>query len=414
MHNTHSVELARQLMLVPVLVGLIGCEQQATEHPCQEENHCVRQDGEVMCEDGYTWEDPNDSDNYNCVATSSNESERADAGSAEDDNSYDFTTAHPWFPCPSELDPNVTEVTAFDQEYQYFGTENRREVEADVNFPETEQWAQVGLWFQLQCPDSGLCDHWDRAGSLQLVLNPSAPVEERQSVELLRHITPYRIAMCQYIDVTPLARLLKGQQTLSSWIDTWVGPGHSNGEGWKVTAKFIFYPGPRAAADEVVNIWGRRSITVGQVAPEENVDSQIEPAVVEIPSNAQQVLAHVTTTGHSFGNTGNCAEFCEMRHDLLVNGQVATSINPWRPDCARNPVSPQYGTWEYPRNGWCPGAVSVGHVFDMTDWVIPGQEAEIDFDILLENGTEYHNLSPVDLLPYTMASLKLYIYTSDD
>jgi hypothetical protein len=40
------------------------------DHPCVEENHCLRVDGELECEDGYTWEDPADADNYNCVSIS--------------------------------------------------------------------------------------------------------------------------------------------------------------------------------------------------------------------------------------------------------------------------------------------------------------------------------------------------------
>jgi hypothetical protein len=118
----------------------------------------------------------------------------------------------------------------------------------------------------------------------------------------------------------------------------------------------------------------------------------------------------LTTTGHSFGNTGNCAEFCQMRHDIIVNGAIAHSINPWRNDCSDNPVSPQYGTWEYPRNGWCPGASSVGHMVDLTGLVTPGETATIDLDIRMYDGSEYDNTSPVDLLPYTYVALKLYTY----
>jgi hypothetical protein len=47
--------------------ALLGCPELGG-HPCKEENHCIREDGELYCEDGYTWEDPEDSENYNCVA----------------------------------------------------------------------------------------------------------------------------------------------------------------------------------------------------------------------------------------------------------------------------------------------------------------------------------------------------------
>ena len=159
----------------------------------------------------------------------------------------------------------------------------------------------------------------------------------------------------------------------------------------------------------MINIWGKRNITVGQSGEGETVDDQIEPVSFTIPEDATRVVAHLTTTGHSFGNTYNCAEFCEMRHDMLFNGDVF-STNPWRGDCDVNPVSPQYGTWEYGRNGWCPGAVSVGDKIDVTDSVNIGGENTFDFDILLANGSVYQNTSPVDLLPTTATSLKLYVY----
>ena len=325
---------------------------------------------------------------------------------------YDFEANAPWHTCPAEMpSEGVSVVNAFEAADQYFGDPNLRQIESEVTFPESGSWSSVGMWFQLECPSNGLCDHWDRSGSVQLVLNPDAPEgEPKEYVELLRHITPYRVGMCQFVDVTPLAHLLKGTRTLNSWIDTWVGPGHAQGEGWRVTVNFVFYPGPDAGAAEVLNIWGRRSITVGEVEPDKNVDSQIEPVSVEIPDTANQVIAHLTTTGHSFGNTYNCAEFCQMRHDIIIDGAVVESINPWRPDCAQNPVSPQYGTWEYPRNGWCPGGSALGTLVDITPYVSPGESTSVDLDIRMYDGAEYDNMSPVDLLPYTYVSLKLCAY----
>jgi hypothetical protein len=323
---------------------------------------------------------------------------------------YDFAAQAPWYSCgPDSLPNEVVMVNGFYKEDQYFGAENKRQVEIDVEFPESGSWAQVGLFFQLECPENGLCDHWDRSGSIQLILNPDDEPESHQVVEVARQITPYRTGMCQYIDITELAPLLKGKKRLTSWIDTWVGPGHNQGEGWRVTTRFVFYPGEDAAPAEVINIWSRRSITVGEVEPDKNVDSQIEPVTFTVPEGTTKVMAHLITTGHSFGNTGNCAEFCPMRHDVIING-TPYSANPWRDDCAANPVSNQAGTWKYPRNGWCPGAIAVGDKLDITASVLPGQDNTLDFNILLANGQEYDNLAPVDLLPNTLVSLKLYVY----
>jgi hypothetical protein len=314
--------------------------------------------------------------------------------------------------CPEEAFPEeATVVTAFDQAYHYFGAENQRVIVEEVEFPDFADWNQVGLYLELECPESGLCDHWDRTGSLQLVLNPEAPSEDWEHLEIMRHITPYRIGMCQYADVTPLASLLTGTQTLASYIDTWVGPGHVDGDGWRITFRFVFYPGEPRQADQVLNVWGRRSITLGFLDPEHNLDSQIDPVPVLIPADATRVEARLTTTGHAFGNTDNCAEFCPLWQDLLVNDQMR-SILPWRTDCEHNPVRPQQGTSQYDRNGWCPGAIVVGHTIDISDLVVPGEEAVIDFDVrTFPEGEEYENTDPADYDPYEWISLHLFVYT---
>ncbi len=324
---------------------------------------------------------------------------------------YNFKDAAPWYQCPEEDFPeDVVVVTAFDQADHYFaGEDNKRDIEADVTFPAEKNWAQVGLMLKLECPENGLCDHWDRTGSIQLIKNADDE-EKREVIEITRHITPYRLAMCEYIDVTEMAHLFTGKQKLKSFIDTWVGPGHDQGEGWRITVKFVFYPGEKKTADEVINIWGFKNTTVGEMEPEKSVDSQYEPVEVTIPKEAKRVVAHLTTTGHSFNNTLNCAEFCEMRHDIIVNDEIVSSTNPWRADCDQNPVSNQYGTWKYPRNGWCPGAISVGKMVDISDEVKIGDKNLFDFDILLKDGSVYENTNPNDLRPYTFVSLRLYIF----
>ena len=333
----------------------------------------------------------------------------ADAGGQA---SYDFEAAAPWYTCPTDpLPSNAVVVTAFDQEYQYFGTEDRRTVQAQVDLPTDTGWSQIGLWFELDCPESGNCDIWDRVGSVQLVLNPEDDPADWQYVSLARHVTPYDQGMCEFIDVTPLAPLLTGTRTLTSFIDTWVGPDSgSNGEGWNVTVKLVYFPGTPAPADEVINVWGDRTITVGEVDAGLTVDDQVDPVEVPIPAEATQVLAHITTTGHSYANTLNCAEFCQMRQDLYVNGTLF-SENPWRDDCESNPVSPQAGTWEYDRNGWCPGSIVVGKILDVTDAIIPGEDNEFNFDIRLGDGDEYVNTNPDAWRPNEIAALKLYVYS---
>jgi len=323
----------------------------------------------------------------------------------------DFDYDDPWFRCQDDaISDEATVVRAFDQDLHWFGSENHRSITREVEFPAAQDWNQVGLRLHLECPESGLCDHWDRTGSLQMVLNPEDPEEDWEYLEIMRHITPYRVEMCEYVDITALAPMLTGTQTLVSWIDTWVGPGHSNGEGWRVTWDFVFYPGDDRTPNEVVNIWGRRAIEVGNLDPDRTVDAQTDPVEIEIPADASYVEARLITTGHSFGNALNCAEFCVMRQDLYLDGE-RRSVLPWRTDCEYNPVNGQQGTWLYDRNGWCPGAITVGQTIDITDMVTPGETAELDFDIRLDDGTEYENTNPGGgATPIEWVSLQLFIY----
>ncbi|PIE91123.1 MAG: hypothetical protein CR997_03095 [Acidobacteria bacterium] len=322
---------------------------------------------------------------------------------------YHFAEHAPWYECPEELPENAVIVPAFEQVYHYFGAENHREIEQTVVFPNETNWEQVGLQFTLECPENGLCDHWDRSGSIQLVLNPDEERENWEYLELTRFITPYRMGMCQFIDVTPLAAYLQGEQKLVSWIDTWVGPGHSDGEGWRVSANLVFLPGQKQGPREVINVWGRRNLNLGNLEEGHDIASQITPVNIDIPDWVTKVEAHLIATGHSFGNTYNCAEFCEMRNDIIVNNIPFSSI-PWRGDCEFNPVSPQAGTWRYDRNGWCPGAIVLGHQIDITQALQTGAGNTFNYNVLMANGEPYENTQTNNATPYQILSLKLYLY----
>lgn len=323
----------------------------------------------------------------------------------------EFASRAPWFVCPSSPDPEGAVVLrALDRVDHYFGAENRRDVWTEVDFPASRNWSQVGLRMKLECPASNDCDDWDRVGGIQLVLNPDAPREAQQPAELLRLVTPYNVGMCMLVDVTHLAPLLVGRQTLHSFIDTWVGPGHSDGDGWRLTAEFVFVPGPRGGPDRVLNVHGRRIVILGYDDDARDVASQTPPIPVRIPATATRVDARIVTTGHGWGNTtGNCAEFCRLRQDLYVNGE-RWSHDPWRGDCERNPVNPQGGTWKYDRNGWCPGTVALGKGFDVSTVVVPGADNLVDYDVRKTDGSEYVNNGGHDFEPQEHASILLSVW----
>jgi len=99
-------------------------------------------------------------------------------------------------------------------------------------------------------------------------------------------------------------------------------------------------------------------------------------------------LAHIVGTGHGWENTeAKCGEFCKATFQLRVNGKDAGEpIQPWREDCDKNPNNDQMGTWPYPRNGWCPGAVANGHFVDVSSLVQEGGEHHVSLDLTHVDG----------------------------
>jgi hypothetical protein len=56
---------ALMLLLSPIACTLPGGN--GGDHPCKQENKCLRDGDQNRCADGFQWEDPSDQDNFNCV-----------------------------------------------------------------------------------------------------------------------------------------------------------------------------------------------------------------------------------------------------------------------------------------------------------------------------------------------------------
>lgn len=272
-------------------------------------------------------------------------------------------------------------VIAFDGTPVYFlgweDGQNQRQVDVELEFPPAELGYETAtLELGLRCPAGG-CDWWDRAGYIGVV--EGAGTEDERVLEVARFMTPYRVGGTWTIDVSSLRPLLSGTRTLRVFIDTWVGPGHANGDGWLVDARFDFVGGvPAELPVEVIPLWAYSEATVGD--PALPVDGQVEPATVAIPAAASRVELRSIITGHGQGNADNCAEFCQLAHGYLV-GTEAVQRTVWRDDCADNPINDQQGTWMYPRAGWCPGADVIAWVEDVTAGATPGQEVQVLYDV---------------------------------
>ena len=298
---------------------------------------------------------------------------------------------------PASLE-RVVRVPLYSSEPVYFSggdaAVNRRQVDRMVRLPgPMADLTRVTLELRLACPDGG-CDAWDRSGYLGIVQAPGGAAPRRDAIvggagvggtsvlELVRFITPYGVGGEWTLDVTALVPLLYGERAFRLGIDTWVGPGNQQGAGWLVDATLHYrYSAPGTGEPlpfAVLPLWEPQEIDYGD--PGLSVSDQIPARRVRIPEGTGRVEVRAFVTGHGQGNADNCAEFCSRQHTLRV-GHVLFRQIVWRDDCESNPLLGQMGSWQYPRAGWCPGALVEPWIADVTAAIASGVGVEIAYDV---------------------------------
>ncbi len=264
-------------------------------------------------------------------------------------------------------------VTTFQNEYINWADDH---IQTFVFPDEDRTYSKVTLYYTLGCPGyPGDCDPWDRLGFLRVL-------QEDEEIEIARIITPYDITgnggpgECTWeIDVTAYQTVLRDSVTLSLYISTWIG----GNEGWLVTTTFEFIARPHLLVPyQIVNLWQNDWILYGD--PDDPQEDHLQPITVDIDAEADSVVLRAIATGHGQGNTDNAAEFSYKEHSAVVNSDLFSHYL-WRDDCEDNPCSPQGGTWLYDRAGWCPGDKVTPWDLDITNSVIPGQTAVIDYNV---------------------------------
>ena len=208
-------------------------------------------------------------------------------------------------------------------------------------------FSKITLHLDLTCPAAG-CDPYDRIARI-LVAVPGA--DQGSFFEIGRYITPFGVKGKWDIDVTDLAPILTGgPKNFRSYLETYA----QNGQGWIVTASLIYVGGiPDPEPISVAPLpWD--SLPVGD-PPSQPIDKSLPPQTISFAVPPSRVRVRLLVTGHGQGNSDNCAEFCDLTHSVLVNGAPIDSRSLWRDDCDQNPIH-QKGSWQYPREGWCPGS----------------------------------------------------------
>ena len=257
-----------------------------------------------------------------------------------------------------------TTITAFSNVHHFFGNSgNNRTLIENVEFPlSNDGYSEIIMNISLECPNGG-CDPWDRKANISIK-------QFGTWYEIGRYVTPYGIGCGWSYNVTDYRSILKGSVEIKSYIDTWVEPG------WLVTVDFTFITGTPFTPNTIVrNIWNSEYIVYGDETNPPNI-----PTVQEyIPNDAQYVKLRITTTGHGQGNTDNAAEFSYKNHEIIINDDNSIIHDFWRDDCEYNQCSPQFGTWQYDRAGFCPGDKVLYQDFDLNNLLPVGQVSSLDY-----------------------------------
>lgn len=227
-------------------------------------------------------------------------------------------------------------------------------------------YSKVMAYLDYICP----CDPWDRIGSVNIT------GANGWSTELLRYITPYGVACHDSIDITDYVSQMQGKVYLKS---SFTSPSTVT-----ITLKYI-QGTPTHKYSWVSRLWvgdypfGLWSASGAQQPVPHKTVNLNQMFNTQIKAASIRMIA----TGHGWGdaNTSNAAEFYNATHNIKVNGTTAFTQHLWQ-TCNPNPAgcSPQSGTWQYNREGWCPGSIGMLWRWDLASFVGQTTDLMYEFD----------------------------------
>ncbi len=199
------------------------------------------------------------------------------------------------------------------------------------------------------------------------------PFEIVDRFELGRYITPYGINLdlgedgfTWVFDVSDYAPILKGDKRLTAG-------------NWQelLDLKFVFFEGtPPRDIVAIQNVYGGGGYNYNT---SDLINDNLEEKSFDLPTEAEMAKLKIRTTGHGFGGTLNCAEFCPRNNNIYVNGLLTYTQELWRNTCGLNPLYPQGGTWIYDRANWCPGAEVATDEYELTPFLVNGQPLTLQY-----------------------------------
>jgi len=275
------------------------------------------------------------------------------------------------------------EDTTFVQAHNYVDMDWYGNYDAWGVFPDgTTSYRKILMHYDMRCSSSG-CSGWDYTTKIIILDDTGEYNEEGNPIffnaqTLANVITPYGTYMQgngtegfspnwvqRYTyDVTDFANLLVDSVKMRAFYGGW-------STGFNVTLNFEFIEGtpPRDVID-VQNIWSGSSAY-------SDLSNILEDTLIFIQEEAENSTMRVTISGH-----GQDGEFTDgVNYFIKLDNNSLYTQEIWRDDCGEVALYPQGGTWIYDRANWCPGDKATTRQHELTEYIIPGEENLLDFDI---------------------------------
>jgi hypothetical protein len=287
----------------------------------------------------------------------------------------------------------------FDAEQHNFGAAGQTHARSLYMPDDLSDYSEIYIHVDLECPTGG-CDPWDQPAYLSII-------HEGYEYEIIRYITPYGVACGGWVwDITDFRPIMTGKTDFVSIIRVW------GASGWLVTMQLELVPGePEYPYITIDRLWNEHNWVYG----DPDISYDFPEKTIPIHQETQEAKIRMTMTGHGQGNTLNAAEFSNFTHHLWIDGVETFEQHLWKTDCDSNICSPQSGTWEYSRAGWCPGEDVQPWMWELNELFTAGNDMTVDFVLadytnLLNTG--YNGSSHTE--PHYRCHAYLFQYSTDE
>lgn len=262
-------------------------------------------------------------------------------------------------------------------------------------------YQKIIMKFTLGC-GTPACSHWDYTVDTELGKKSGAIDSSFVSEDSVTHDTTW--AYSEHVDFTEVGRLITPYGNYMDWAwpiaqrhgfdSSWTHPYiydvtdyaamlkdsvnvrvHYDGwsDAFRAKVEFIFIEGPPSRTVGDVREIYHTGIGYPNSAGFESVATT---KTFSVNSNVTSAKVVIHMTGH-----GGSGEFDPHYVHLKVNNNEVYSRLLWKDDCDINPVSPQGGTWIFHRANWCPGDKVPVFEADITPYITPGQNVDLDLDL---------------------------------